>query len=146
MLKIVWIIGASATGKTTQCERLLQEFDSCVHLRSANVLNDDRARFDARKNRIDSLMEAGRIAPVADMGSTLEIKKTIDFIKDRAIEAGEGNKIKFVLVDGYPRNFEQALQFEKDVSFKFHRLTSIADVYICLWLDRALFFLYVAER
>ncbi|KAJ3221237.1 hypothetical protein HK099_003668 [Clydaea vesicula] len=101
---VVFVLGGPGSGKGTQCERLAKEFDynhiSCGDLLRAEVATDsDRAKF------LQNLMKEGKIVP-------LDI--TLQLLKEAMMMAPK--KAKGFLIDGFPRQLDQAKAFEATVA------------------------------
>ncbi|XP_058796538.1 adenylate kinase isoenzyme 1 [Phymastichus coffea] len=106
-MKTIWIIGGPGCGKGTQCERIIAKY-GFAHLSSGDLLREEVASGSPRGAELQELMSKGLFVPT-DVVLTL--------IKERIAKArSEQPSLRAVLVDGYPRELEQGLQFEKDVS------------------------------
>ncbi|XP_011503135.1 PREDICTED: adenylate kinase isoenzyme 1 [Ceratosolen solmsi marchali] len=105
-MKIIWIIGGPGCGKGTQCDRIIKKY-GFVHLSSGDLLRDEVASGSARGKELQNLMSKGLFVPT-DIVLAL-IKEKIEKTKV------ENPSTKGILIDGYPRELEQGLQFEKDV-------------------------------
>ncbi|XP_032452557.1 adenylate kinase isoenzyme 1 isoform X2 [Nasonia vitripennis] len=105
-MKTVWIIGGPGCGKGTQCDRIIKNY-GFVHLSSGDLLRDEVASGSPRGAELQELMSKGLFVPT---------DVVLSLIKERIEKAkAENPDTKGVLIDGYPRELEQGLQFEKDV-------------------------------
>ncbi|KAL7307360.1 hypothetical protein TKK_0000548 [Trichogramma kaykai] len=105
-MKTIWIIGGPGCGKGTQCDRIVKKY-GFVHLSSGDLLREEVASGSPRGAELQELMSKGLFVPT-DVVLSL-IKERIDKAK------AEDPCCKGVLIDGYPRELEQGIQFEKDV-------------------------------
>lgn len=99
---IVFVLGGPGSGKGTQCAKLAQEFH-LAHLSTGDLL---RAQVE-KKTKIGleaaELMKEGKMVPMSVM---LEILKAeIDLLQ---LAPG-------ILIDGFPRAMDQALEFEQTI-------------------------------
>lgn len=107
-MKTVWIIGGPGCGKGTQCDRIIKKY-GFVHLSSGDLLREEVASGSPRGAELQELMSKGLFVPT---------DVVLSLIKERIEKAkAENPGTKGVLIDGYPRELEQGLQFEKDVSY-----------------------------
>lgn len=88
--RVSFVLGAPASGKSTQCSKLVDEF-GCVHLSAGDLLRKERESGSEFANLIESYITQGAIVPVE---LTLRLLKT----------AMESSKSKRFLIDGFPRN------------------------------------------
>eukprot|EP01006_Ploeotia_vitrea_P062941 TRINITY_DN84673_c0_g1_i1.p1 TRINITY_DN84673_c0_g1~~TRINITY_DN84673_c0_g1_i1.p1 ORF type:complete len:444 (-),score=33.10 TRINITY_DN84673_c0_g1_i1:123-1397(-) len=101
--RIVFVLGGPGSGKGTQCAKLVKTF-GCAHMSAGDLL---RAEVDKGTEVGKSIHEAivqGKIVP----GSV-----TLPLIKQAILELPKGTQ--WALVDGFPRNIAQALDFESTV-------------------------------
>ncbi|KAK5672516.1 hypothetical protein QVD99_001276 [Batrachochytrium dendrobatidis] len=99
---IVFILGGPGSGKGTQCERLVKEFQ-LTHLSAGDLLRGEVERGTEVGILASELMKEGKIVPMDLILSLLrkEIEKNIASIG--------------FLIDGFPRAMDQALEFEKTI-------------------------------
>ncbi|XP_014205698.1 adenylate kinase isoenzyme 1 [Copidosoma floridanum] len=103
---VIWIIGGPGCGKGTQCEKIINKY-GFVHLSSGDLLREEVASGSPRGADLSKLMSQGLFVPT-------EVVLTL--IKERIEKAKQENpNLKGVLIDGYPRELDQGLQFEKTV-------------------------------
>lgn len=92
-------------GKGTQCERLVQDF-GIIHLSVGDLLREEKSKPGSKNSKlIEQAMQQGKIVP-----AELAVNVLGDAIMQ---ETKKGSKI--FLVDGFPRNMEQAIHFESKV-------------------------------
>ncbi|XP_076636922.1 adenylate kinase 1 [Colletes latitarsis] len=105
-MKTVWIIGGPGCGKGTQCERIIAKYGFC-HISSGDLLREEVASGSPRGASLQELMSKGLFVPTDIV---------LDLIRERMEKAKkeESTKTGF-LIDGYPRELEQGILFEKNV-------------------------------
>jgi adenylate kinase len=99
---IVFVLGGPGSGKGTQCKRLAAEFNY-VHLSVGELLRDEVQKETPAGKEIDGLMKQGAIIP---MHMTLRL--LLDAMKQCDDKEG-------FLIDGFPRQLDQAIEFEQKV-------------------------------
>ncbi|KAJ3195213.1 hypothetical protein HK101_000807 [Irineochytrium annulatum] len=100
---IVFVLGGPGCGKGTQCVRLAKEFN-LTHLSAGDLLRAEVESGSARAKELDTLMKEGKIVPM---------EVTIGLLKE-AMEASSGSS--GFLIDGFPRQLDQAIAFERTVA------------------------------
>ncbi|XP_071052474.1 adenylate kinase isoenzyme 1 isoform X2 [Onthophagus taurus] len=100
---IIWVLGGPGSGKGTQCERIVQKY-GFVHLSSGDLLRDEVKSGSPRGKELTAIMESGALVP-------LEV--VLELLKE-AIYKNLSNAKGF-LIDGYPREKEQGVLFEKTI-------------------------------
>lgn len=100
--RIVFVLGGPGSGKGTQCSKIVDEF-GYVHLSAGDLLREEVARGSEKGQLISEIMKDGRLVPQ-------EI--TIQLLRDamRYHKDCPG-----FLIDGFPREIQQGMQFEKEV-------------------------------
>ena len=100
--RIFFVLGGPGSGKGTQCSKLVEKlgFD---HFSAGDLLRAEVKSDSSQGKMIDGMIKEGKIVP----GHI-----TIGLLKN-AIEKSEAPGI---LIDGFPRQLDQAGAFEKDVS------------------------------
>ena len=106
MLFLYWAVvelySGPGSGKGTQCSKLVKEF-GFEHLSAGDLLREERQRKDSPYgDLINNYIKEGKIVP-------MEI--TIALLKQAMLKSA-GNRF---LIDGFPRQMDQALKFEEDV-------------------------------
>jgi len=88
---IVFVLGGPGSGKGTQCENIVREFDY-VHLSAGELLRAERAKPESTVRKlIEEHCRNGTIVPVAI---------TLGLLEKSMKESGKQN----FLIDGFPRN------------------------------------------
>ncbi|KAL6441931.1 hypothetical protein ACFW04_002363 [Cataglyphis niger] len=105
-MKTIWVIGGPGCGKGTQCDRIIEKY-GFLHLSSGDLLRAEVASGSERGASLQDLMSKGLFVPT-DIVLEL-IKEKMD--KTRK----EGTTKTGFLIDGYPREKEQGILFEKNV-------------------------------
>lgn len=101
--KIIFIVGGPGSGKGTQCERIAKEF-GYTHLSSGDLLRDEVKSGSDRGQKLNDMMQKGILV-------SNEI--VLDMIRDAIIKHIDSSK--GFLIDGYPRQVDQGIAFEKEV-------------------------------
>jgi len=97
-----FILGGPGSGKGTQCAKIKEEFNF-LHFSTGDLLRAEVKKGSEKGAMIEDLMKNGKLV-------SSEI--TVQLLK----EAIESNKsANGILIDGFPRNLEQAKLFEKEV-------------------------------
>ncbi|KXS19902.1 ADK-domain-containing protein [Gonapodya prolifera JEL478] len=100
---IVFVLGGPGSGKGTVCARLKDEF-GYVHLSAGDLLRAEVAKGTDSGKELDILMKEGKIVPAA---TTLRLMRA-------AMESAPASAAGF-LIDGFPRQMDQALEFEEKI-------------------------------
>lgn len=103
-LPIVWVLGGPGSGKGTQCARLVARY-GFIHLSSGDLLRDEVASGSEKGKELNSIMEKGQLVPR---------EVVLDLIRS-AIEKNVSTAKGF-LIDGYPREVEQGIDFENKIA------------------------------
>ncbi|CAD6191336.1 unnamed protein product [Caenorhabditis auriculariae] len=101
---VIFIVGGPGCGKGTQCERIVAKY-GFTHLSSGDLLRLEVKSGSKRGAQLQKTMEAGELVP-QDVVLTL-IKEAVT----KALAAGS----KGFLIDGYPRDVKQGIQFEAEI-------------------------------
>ncbi|XP_033213554.1 adenylate kinase isoenzyme 1 isoform X2 [Belonocnema kinseyi] len=105
-MKTLWVIGGPGCGKGTQCDKIIETY-GFIHISSGDLLREEVASGSPRGASLQELMSKGLFVPT-------EI--VLELIKERMNKAkAENPSARGFLIDGYPREKEQGIQFEKDV-------------------------------
>lgn len=104
-ISVIFVLGGPGAGKGTQCANLVRDY-GFVHLSAGDLLRAEQSRHGSQYGQlIDDYIKAGKIVPQ---------EVTIGLL-DRAIDdAYKQGKTRF-LVDGFPRQMDQALTFEEQI-------------------------------
>ncbi|XP_076249001.1 adenylate kinase 1 [Calliopsis andreniformis] len=105
-MKTIWVVGGPGCGKGTQCERIVAKY-GFYHISSGDLLREEVASGSPRGASLQELMSKGAFVPTDIV---------LDLIRERMDKAKkeEATKTGF-LIDGYPRELEQAILFEQKV-------------------------------
>ncbi|KAK6343979.1 hypothetical protein TWF696_007630 [Orbilia brochopaga] len=101
-VKVIFVLGGPGVGKGTQCANLVKDYHF-VHLSAGDLLREEQSRSGTEYGElIKTYIKEGKIVP---MEVTIVL---LENAMKRSIAAG---KHKF-LIDGFPRQMDQALKFE----------------------------------
>ncbi|KAJ7339397.1 hypothetical protein OS493_005792 [Desmophyllum pertusum] len=100
--RIVYVLGGPGSGKGTQCTRIVEEF-GYIHLSAGDLLRQEVAKGNEIGQNIEEIMKEGKLVPQ-------EI--TIGLLRDAMRHHKD---CPGFLIDGFPREIAQGLQFEKEV-------------------------------
>jgi adenylate kinase len=103
-LPIIWVLGGPGSGKGTQCARLVSRY-GFLHLSSGDLLRDEVASGSAKGKELNEIMSKGMLVP-RDV--------VLDLIKEAMLK--NLNTAKGFLIDGYPREVEQGIDFEHKIA------------------------------
>nr|CAB3220764.1 adenylate kinase isoenzyme 1-like [Phallusia mammillata] len=101
--KIVFVVGGPGSGKGTQCERIVKKY-GFTHFSSGDLLRAEVASGSEKGAELKAIMERGELVPLSIVLSLM--KYNMEKHKDS----------KGFLIDGYPREVQQGIEFEKDVA------------------------------
>jgi len=96
--KITFVLGGPASGKGTQCEKLVEEF-GYTHISTGDLM-----RAEMKKGT----KEGEEIARIVGEGQLVPYQLTVQVL----INALIANPSKNYLIDGFPRALDQAMHFE----------------------------------
>ncbi|RVD81104.1 uncharacterized protein DFL_008981 [Arthrobotrys flagrans] len=105
-IKVIFVLGGPGVGKGTQCAKLVKDY-GFVHLSAGDLLREEQSREGTDYGElIKTYIREGKIVPMEVTIVLLEnaMKRNID----------QNKKSKF-LIDGFPRQMDQALKFEEVV-------------------------------
>ncbi|KRG06299.1 adenylate kinase isoenzyme 1 isoform X2 [Drosophila mojavensis] len=103
-IPIIWILGGPGCGKGTQCAKIVEKY-GFTHLSSGDLLRDEVASGSDKGRELQELMVSGALVPNAEVLSLLNAAIT------RAKGASKG-----FLIDGYPREKNQGIEFEAQIA------------------------------
>jgi len=101
---IVWVLGGPGSGKGTQCARLVAKY-GFIHLSSGDLLRDEVNSGSEMAKTLTEIMAKGQLVP-KDI--------VLDLIKNAILKNVE--VAKGFLIDGYPREIEQGVDFENKIA------------------------------
>lgn len=115
---VIFVLGGPGVGKGTQCANLVRDYNF-VHLSAGDLLREEQDREGSEYGElIKSYIRDGKIVPQEVTVALLRnaMKKAIvkRLEEDPEAHAREG-PVRF-LIDGFPRQMDQALKFEDEVS------------------------------
>lgn len=99
-MKNLILIAAPGAGKGTLSNDLLEKYDY-VHISTGDLLREQVAKGDDLGKKIHEFQVAGKLVPSEIVYEALEKK-----LSDKACDNG-------YILDGFPRNIEQAEEYEK---------------------------------
>lgn len=103
--KVIFLVGGPGSGKGTQCEKIVQKY-GYTHISSGDLLRAEVASGSERGQKLNRIMEKGRLVPN---------KIVLDMIKEAMLASPDAEGF---IVDGYPRQVNQGLEFEREVILK----------------------------
>ncbi|XP_027205358.2 adenylate kinase isoenzyme 1-like isoform X1 [Dermatophagoides pteronyssinus] len=101
---IIFVIGGPGSGKGTICERLKTKY-GFTHLSTGDLLRDEVASGSELGKELNQIMQSGKL---------VSNQHVLNLLK-RSIEKNL-SKSKGFLIDGYPREINQAIEFEKQIA------------------------------
>lgn len=112
-VKVIYVLGGPGVGKGTQCSKLVQKFEFC-HLSAGDLL---RAEQDREGSKFGDLIKTcileGTIVPMEVTIKLLENAMRAE-LAHRNTGVWSNGKGRF-LIDGFPRQMDQAQEFDKTV-------------------------------
>ncbi|KAF9308655.1 hypothetical protein BG003_010773 [Podila horticola] len=134
---VIFVLGGPGVGKGTQCARLVQEY-GFVHLSAGDLLRQEQARPGSPfYELISTFIAEGKIVPMEVTVALLE-NAILEHIQQANKEEGAKSKEStkpegihayihsvfprshtkkvYFLVDGFPRQMDQAVRFEQEVT------------------------------
>ena len=101
---VIFVIGGPGCGKGTQCDLIVKKY-GFTHLSTGDLLREEVASGSEQGKRLNEIMQSGKLVSLDEMLSLLK----------KAIETKSASSKGF-LIDGYPREVEQAIRFENEVA------------------------------
>jgi adenylate kinase len=123
-------VGGPGSGKGTQCEKIVKKY-GYTHLSSGDLLRAEVQSGSELSKQLNELMQQGLLVPN---------ELVLDMIK-KAMLAKVATSKGF-LIDGYPRQVDQGIQFENEV-FLYRKLSKYRSKYFFLKIVPCQFVLYV---
>jgi UMP-CMP kinase family protein len=103
--KVVFVLGGPGSGKGTQCSKLVEQF-GFVHYSAGDLLREE-AKLDTDIGRM--------IAQMIQDGAIVPGYITIELLRKAIFNHPNSENTQF-LIDGFPREMKQALDFERQVT------------------------------
>ncbi|EIW85295.1 ADK-domain-containing protein [Coniophora puteana RWD-64-598 SS2] len=135
-ITVIYVLGGPGVGKGTQCSKLVEKFEFC-HLSAGDLL---RAEQDREGSQFGDLIKTcileGTIVPMEVTIKLLENAMRAELAR-RNTGAWSDGKGRF-LIDGFPRQMDQAQEFDKTVCPATHVIfyTAPEDVMVARLLER----------
>ncbi|KAK8393019.1 hypothetical protein O3P69_013213 [Scylla paramamosain] len=102
-LPVIFVLGGPGCGKGTQCEKIVKQY-GFTHLSSGDLLRDEVSSGSERGKALNAIMEKGDLVP-------LEV--VLDLLAEAMLKRVSTSK--GFLIDGYPREQAQGVQFEQNI-------------------------------
>jgi len=114
-VKVIFVLGGPGVGKGTQCANLVRDY-GFIHLSAGDLLRAEQNREGSQYGElIRNHIRGGTIVPSEVTVKLLENAIAEAFKRPhQEVESWEEGKGRF-LVDGFPRQMDQALQFDENV-------------------------------
>jgi UMP-CMP kinase len=97
---VIFVLGGPGAGKGTQCEKLGKKY-GFTHLSAGDLLREERHRPGSEVgDLINTYIREGKIVPM---------HITIGLLKMAMLASGKHH----FLIDGFPRDVSQGMEFEK---------------------------------
>lgn len=100
---VIFILGGPGSGKGTQCEKIVEKY-GFTHLSSGDLLRAEVESGSDLGKEINEIMERGDLVPM---------ETVLRLIREAMVKTLETSK--GFLIDGYPREVDQAVKFEEQV-------------------------------
>ncbi|KAK6195177.1 hypothetical protein SNE40_000655 [Patella caerulea] len=101
--KVVFVVGGPGSGKGTQCAKIVEKY-GFTHLSTGDLLREEVASGSERGKQLTEIMKKGDLVP---------LNTVLAMLKDAMVAKAATSK--GFLIDGYPRELEQGIRFEKEV-------------------------------
>lgn len=103
---VIFVLGGPGAGKGTQCANIVRDY-GFAHYSAGDLLRAEQVRPDSEFGElIKTYIREGKIVPMEVTVALLE-----NALRDEIKKTGT----KRFLIDGFPRQMDQALKFEQDV-------------------------------
>ncbi|XP_065172154.1 adenylate kinase isoenzyme 1 isoform X1 [Atheta coriaria] len=100
---IIWVLGGPGSGKGTQCDKIVAKY-GFTHLSSGDLLRAEVASGSPRGKDLSDTMAKGALVPM---------EVVLDLLREAMLKA---EKPSGFLIDGYPREKIQGIQFESTIA------------------------------
>ncbi|KAJ3082600.1 Adenylate kinase isoenzyme 1, partial [Quaeritorhiza haematococci] len=111
---LILILGGPGVGKGSQCALLSQEF-GYIHLSTGELLRREVSQGTALGAVVGPIMERGDLVPSKIVAQVLSKAIETSTNPSPTTPGSSSKSVKGVIVDGYPRSVEQAVEFERIV-------------------------------
>nr|XP_039269845.1 uncharacterized protein DDB_G0284459-like [Styela clava] len=101
---IVFVVGGPGSGKGTQCDKIKEKY-GFTHFSSGDLLRAEVASGSEKGKELTAIMERGELVPLSTV---------LELIKKNMLE--HAHHSKGFLIDGYPRDVQQGIEFENTIS------------------------------
>ncbi|KAL8996107.1 MAG: hypothetical protein Q9169_004299 [Polycauliona sp. 2 TL-2023] len=109
-VSVIYVLGGPGAGKGTQCANLVRDY-GFKHLSAGDLLRAEQNRTESQfGNMIKEYIADGKIVPMEVTVQLLENAMTEEINTQK--EKSTGRRF---LIDGFPRQMDQALRFEEAV-------------------------------
>ncbi|KAL8675336.1 MAG: hypothetical protein Q9168_000293 [Polycauliona sp. 1 TL-2023] len=109
-ISVIYVLGGPGAGKGTQCANLVRDY-GFTHLSAGDLLRAEQNRPDSEfGNMIKEYIADGKIVPMEVTVQLLENAMTEEINNQK--EKSTGRRF---LIDGFPRQMDQAVRFEESV-------------------------------
>lgn len=98
------LAGGPGSGKGTQCEKIVQKY-GYTHLSTGDLLRAEVSSGSARGKMLSEIMEKGQLVP---------LETVLDMLRDAMMAKVDTSK--GFLIDGYPREVQQGIEFEQRIA------------------------------
>ena len=114
-------LGGPGSGKGTQCERIVSQY-GLVHFSAGDLLRAEVASGSKIGKQLEEIMKEGKLVPlVIHKNCSVRLflfsrrlqEITIGLLEAAMLKAGD---VPGFLIDGFPREINQALEFEKSIA------------------------------
>lgn len=104
-VSVIFVLGGPGAGKGTQCQNLVRDY-GFVHLSAGDLLRAEQNRAGSEFGElIKTYIREGRIVPM---------EVTVALLENAMKESIANGQTRF-LIDGFPREMDQAIKFETEV-------------------------------
>eukprot|EP00002_Diphylleia_rotans_P038789 TRINITY_DN8863_c0_g1_i1.p1 TRINITY_DN8863_c0_g1~~TRINITY_DN8863_c0_g1_i1.p1 ORF type:complete len:198 (-),score=49.26 TRINITY_DN8863_c0_g1_i1:332-925(-) len=101
---LLFILGGPGAGKTTQCRMLTKAMEDCIHFSAGDLLRDEAKQPSSpHAKMLEQMLKEGQIVP-DDI--------TINLLQKAITQTSKS----IILIDGFPRRIDQAIEFEAKVA------------------------------
>ena len=102
-MPVIFVIGGPGSGKGTQCERIVAKY-GFTHLSTGDLLREECNSGSDRGTRLVDIMKKGQLVPNDEVLALLKEAMLKNLSKSHGF-----------LIDGYPREAGQAVEFEEQI-------------------------------